>query len=42
MEGDESVIFYYLSISEIWPEKRVIFGGRGLIRGVGGYWIGFT
>jgi len=32
LEGDNLVVFYYLGASEIWPDKRVAFGGRGLIR----------
>jgi hypothetical protein len=31
-EGDNLVEFYYLSISEIWPHKRVAFGESALIR----------
>jgi hypothetical protein len=30
---DHSVIFYYLSASEIWPDRELAFGGTGLIRG---------
>jgi hypothetical protein len=26
-------VFYYFSASEIWPHRRVVFGGNGLIRG---------
>jgi len=33
-EGDNLLLFYYLSSSEIWPDKNrgVVFGVRGLIR----------
>jgi hypothetical protein len=27
LKGDDLVVFYYLSASEIWPDKRVAFGG---------------
>jgi len=30
---DNLVLFYYLSASDICPDKRVAFGGSGLIRG---------
>ena len=30
---DNVVLFYYLSASDICPDKRVAFGGSGLIRG---------
>ena len=26
-------MFYYFSASKIWPNKRLAFGGKGLIRG---------
>ena len=32
-EGGNLVIFYYLCASEIWPDKRVSFRRKGLIRG---------
>ena len=32
LEGDNLVVFYYLSASEIWPDKRVVFSGSGFIR----------
>jgi len=32
-EGDNLVAFHYNSASEIWHNKRVVFGGSGLIRG---------
>jgi len=33
--GDNLVVFFkfYLRTSEIWPDKRVAFGGSGFIRG---------
>jgi len=33
LKGDNLVVFYYLSASEIWPHKKVAFGERGLIGG---------
>jgi len=33
LQGDNLVLFYYLSASEIWPDKRVACGGSGLTRG---------
>jgi hypothetical protein len=33
LEGYNLVVFYYLSVSENWPDKRVVFGERGFIRG---------
>jgi len=30
--GDNLVVFYYSSASEIWHDKRVAFGESGLIR----------
>ena len=32
LEVDNLVVFYYLSASEIWPDKRVAFGGSDLIK----------
>jgi hypothetical protein len=32
LEGDNLVVFYYLSVSDIWPDKRVTFGENGLIK----------
>jgi hypothetical protein len=32
LKGDDLVVFYYLSASEIWPDERVAFKS-GLIRG---------
>ena len=31
--GDNLVVFYSLSTSEIWPDKRMVFGGSGLVIG---------
>jgi len=31
--GGNLVVFYYLSVSEIWPDRRMAFDGSGLIRG---------
>ena len=31
--GHNLGVFYYFSASEIMPDKVVVFGGRGLIRG---------
>ena len=28
LEGDNYVVFYYLTASEIWPDKRGSFGGK--------------
>ena len=33
LEGDNLVVFYYLSVSENWSDKRVAFGESGFIRG---------
>ena len=32
LEGDNLVVLYYLSASEIWPDKWVVFSGSGFIR----------
>jgi hypothetical protein len=32
------VILYYLSVSDIWPDKSVAFGGSGHIRG----WLAYN
>jgi len=33
LEGDNLVVFYYISASEIWPDNKGDIGGSGLIRG---------
>jgi len=33
MNLDNVVVFYYLSASDIWPIRKVAFGGRSLIIG---------
>jgi hypothetical protein len=33
LQEGKLVIIYYLSVSEIWPDKGAAFGGSGLIRG---------
>jgi len=35
LEGDTLVVFYHLSISEIWPDKSggLWYSGSGLLRG---------
>jgi hypothetical protein len=33
LEGDNLVVFYYLSVSENWPDKRDGFSGGGHQRG---------
>jgi hypothetical protein len=33
LEGDNLVVFYYLNVSKIWPDKRDSFGGKSLTRG---------
>jgi hypothetical protein len=30
LEGENLEVFYYLSASESWPDKRVAFGESGL------------
>jgi hypothetical protein len=32
LKGDNLLVFYYLSASEIWPDQGVVFVGSGLIR----------
>ena len=32
LKGNNLVVFYYLSASEIWPVQRVDFDRRGFIR----------
>jgi hypothetical protein len=31
-EGENLVVFYYISASEIWLNRGVAFGGSGLVR----------
>ena len=33
LEGENLVVFYCLSVSEIWPDNRMAFGRSVLIRG---------
>jgi hypothetical protein len=34
LEGDNLVIFYYLSVSENWPDKRDYLSGGGQSSGI--------
>ena len=34
LEGDNLVVFYYLSVSEIWPDKRDGLSGGGQSSGI--------
>ena len=34
LEGDNLVVFYYLSVSEIWPDKRGGLSGGGQFSGI--------
>jgi hypothetical protein len=33
LEWDKLVAFHYLNVFDIWADRRVAFGGMGLIRG---------